>query len=128
LGAAAAKGLSTAAGTQLESAYAPSSPKGVYEIYLTPLGEDPHIAHLAITIHPGSGEILGIQDSRKRRVLRRLMTDWGLFIHGGRVAGLPGRIFIFLSGIALAVLFVTGLLYWFRRRRTARVRTSALAA
>ncbi|WP_445492018.1 siderophore utilization protein FsrB [Rhodopseudomonas sp. RCAM05734] len=42
-------------------------------------------------------------------------------LHSGRIAGLPGRILISLMGLVVAVLSVTGVVIWWRKRR-ARVR------
>lgn len=38
-------------------------------------------------------------------------------LHSGKIAGLPGRIVISLSGLAVAMLSVTGVLIWWRKRR-----------
>ncbi len=46
-----------------------------------------------------------------------LFADLQLPLHSGRVAGLPGRILVCATGIATAVLSVTGVLIWWRRRR-----------
>lgn len=45
------------------------------------------------------------------------MQRW---LHGGALLGWPGRILVFLSGIAMPVLFVTGLAAWLLRRRNRR--------
>lgn len=37
-------------------------------------------------------------------------------IHGGRIAGLPGRILIALAGLVTAMLSVTGIVIWWRKR------------
>jgi uncharacterized iron-regulated membrane protein len=47
-------------------------------------------------------------------------------LHSGRVAGLPGRIFIAFLGVAIAVLSITGVIIWNRKRRT-RVRRATTA-
>jgi uncharacterized iron-regulated membrane protein len=44
-------------------------------------------------------------------------------LHSGRILGLPGRILISISGILVALLSVTGIYIWLRKRRPAR-RTS----
>jgi uncharacterized iron-regulated membrane protein len=50
-------------------------------------------------------------------------------LHSGRLAGLPGRILISISGVVVAVLSVTGVLMWSRRRRAqARLRRDLPAA
>jgi uncharacterized iron-regulated membrane protein len=41
-------------------------------------------------------------------------------VHSGRVAGLPGRVLVFLCGWGVALLSVTGIIVWWKRRRTAR--------
>jgi uncharacterized iron-regulated membrane protein len=38
-------------------------------------------------------------------------------LHSGRIAGLPGRILVSLCGLAVAVLSVTGVLIWAKKRR-----------
>lgn len=45
-------------------------------------------------------------------------------LHSGRIFGLPGRILISLTGLAVAVLCVTGVIIWFRKRRS-RLRPKA---
>jgi uncharacterized iron-regulated membrane protein len=39
-------------------------------------------------------------------------------LHTGQIAGLPGRIFISVSGLAVAMLSITGIVIWWRKRRT----------
>jgi uncharacterized iron-regulated membrane protein len=38
-------------------------------------------------------------------------------LHSGRIAGLPGRILISLTGLVVAALSVTGVVIWWRKRR-----------
>jgi uncharacterized iron-regulated membrane protein len=47
-------------------------------------------------------------------------------LHSGRIAGLPGRIFIAFLGLAVAVLSISGVIIWHRKRRT-RVRRATKA-
>lgn len=42
-------------------------------------------------------------------------------LHSGRIAGLPGRILISLMGVAVAILSITGIVIWARKRRAALV-------
>lgn len=46
-----------------------------------------------------------------------VIDAWQLPLHSGKVAGWPGRIAIFLSGLALCSFVVTGLMLWARKRR-----------
>lgn len=41
-------------------------------------------------------------------------------LHSGRILGLPGRILISLMGVAVAVLSVTGVYLWWKKRRARR--------
>ncbi len=41
-------------------------------------------------------------------------------LHSGRIAGLPGRIVVSLLGLGVAVLSLTGVLIWLRKRRARR--------
>lgn len=52
------------------------------------------------------------------------VTNWLLSLHMAQVWGLPFRIFVCVMGIAVAVLSVTGVVIWWRKRR-ARVRRMA---
>jgi uncharacterized iron-regulated membrane protein len=45
---------------------------------------------------------------------------WQFPLHSGQIIGLPGRILISLSGLALALLAVTGLLVWLGKRKARR--------
>jgi len=38
-------------------------------------------------------------------------------IHSGRILGLPGRILVSIAGLAVALLSVTGVVIWYRKRR-----------
>ena len=48
-------------------------------------------------------------------------------VHSGRILGLPGRILISLMGLVVAVLSVTGVVIWWKKRRAARTRVSTTA-
>jgi uncharacterized iron-regulated membrane protein len=47
-------------------------------------------------------------------------------LHSGRIAGLPGRILISAMGLAVAILSVTGVVIWLRKR-SARLRPRTVA-
>jgi uncharacterized iron-regulated membrane protein len=51
-------------------------------------------------------------------------------LHSGRIAGLPGRIFVSALGVIVAIVAVTGVVIWSRKRRTrlALARHTKLAA
>jgi uncharacterized iron-regulated membrane protein len=39
-------------------------------------------------------------------------------LHGGRILGMPGRIMMSLLGVAVVMLSVTGIVIWWRKRRS----------
>jgi uncharacterized iron-regulated membrane protein len=43
-------------------------------------------------------------------------------LHSGQIAGLPGRILISLTGVTVAMLSITGVVIWLRKRRVQRLR------
>ena len=54
-------------------------------------------------------------------------------LHSGRIAGLPGRIIVSIMGIAVAMLSITGLVIWWKKRKARvaskrRKQEAALAA
>ncbi len=48
------------------------------------------------------------------------LTNWLYALHMANVFGLPYRIFVCLLGLAIALLSVTGVIIWWRKRRAAR--------
>lgn len=82
---------------------------------------DSHARRL-ITIDANSGAILADQHAASGSAGDIFML-WQYPLHSGKAFGWPGRIVIFLSGIMLTAICVTGLLIWWRKRR-ARSRES----
>jgi uncharacterized iron-regulated membrane protein len=37
-------------------------------------------------------------------------------LHSGRIAGIPGRVFLSFMGLVVALLSVTGIYIWFKKR------------
>jgi uncharacterized iron-regulated membrane protein len=50
-----------------------------------------------------------------------VLMQWMLPLHTGQIIGLPGRILICIVGIAVAMLSITGVVIWARKRRRAAV-------
>jgi uncharacterized iron-regulated membrane protein len=50
----------------------------------------------------------------------RLFAEWGQTLHNGRIGGFAGRLLAALTGVALALLIISGLLHWKARGRKAR--------
>lgn len=47
-------------------------------------------------------------------------------LHSGRIAGVPGRVLISIMGLMVAMLSVTGIVLWVRKRRAEGVRWRTL--
>lgn len=63
-----------------------------------------------------SGDVLGDSYPLRGTVVD-VMATLPRALHGGKVAGLPGRILVALAGVATAVLSITGVAIWWRKRR-----------
>jgi uncharacterized iron-regulated membrane protein len=49
-------------------------------------------------------------------------------LHSGRIAGLPGRILISLLGLVVAMLSITGIVIWAKKRGAQAARTATANA
>jgi len=81
----------------------------------------------SVTIAAADGRILHVHDALRAPLANRLY-DAAFPIHNGEIAGLPGRLLVLLAGLALPVLYVTGLLAWARKRRARRLNRPVSAA
>jgi uncharacterized iron-regulated membrane protein len=57
-----------------------------------------------------------------------VFMQWLLPLHAGRIIGLPGQIIVCLTGVAVAVLSITGVVIWARKRRSRAVLERVVAA
>ncbi len=93
----------------------PTSP--AYVVRLRQPGETPAwLGTTAVSIDPANGHILSVYDPRTARLIDRIF-DATLSIHNGEVGGLPGRILIMLSGLALATLYMLGVRAWWNGKK-----------
>ena len=74
-----------------------------------------------------SGQSLAIRDSRQSTAADAFLS-WQFPLHNGEAFGLVGRWIVFVSGLAPAVLYVTGCGIWWRKRRSRRRREAARTA
>lgn len=72
-----------------------------------------------ISIDPWTGALLRNAAARVQTRGQRFM-DMQLWMHNGAVWGWPGRIAVFASGVSLAMLYVTGVLFWLRKAAVRR--------
>lgn len=85
-----------------------------------------------IWIDRHTGTLLAVRDWKERTAADTFIA-WQFPLHNGEAFGLVGRWVVFAAGLTPAVLYVTGFLLWWRRRRSrkrqmhrsAAVRTTA---
>lgn len=112
-------------GAQLAWIETPATPAGTVRINLAQAGEPSRrFPRTNVWLDPYSGQIMAVRDAQRDSAGDAVLT-WLHPLHSGEAFGLTGRILVFLSGIASAVLFVTGVLRWAQRRTSARPVTSA---
>jgi uncharacterized iron-regulated membrane protein len=92
--------------------------------YRVRYGRPHHAGYGLSTIYVAGddGRILSVEEAGAGKagdVVAALMFP----LHTGQVAGLPGRILVCLSGIAVAVLSVTGVVVWWKKRAGRRARS-----
>lgn len=93
---------------------------GIYAISFH-ASRDNGIAPPTLYVDGNSGKILGRSEAFSGTIADKLL-DLPRPLHGGKIAGLPGRIIVALSGIGTIILSITGLLIWQRKRRARRAR------
>lgn len=106
----------------------PGPPSPRWQVTLRPEGSSPEArVRSAILVDPWSGAVLAEFSPRTRSWAEEALAlqRW---LHGGSVLGMPGRIAVFLAGLALPLLFTTGLLAWLGRQRAQRATQARRAA
>ena len=70
-----------------------------------------------VTVDAASGRVVHVYDPTAAPLSNRL-ADAAFSVHSMEVGGLIGRILLMLAGLALPVLYVTGIWAWLKKRRT----------
>jgi uncharacterized iron-regulated membrane protein len=97
---------------QLRWLETPAGTQGVFKITLYQQGEPSRrFPKTMVWIDQYSGKILAIRDP-KRQTAGDIFWTWLHPLHSGEIAGLTGRIIIFISGLLPLMLYVTGLIRW----------------
>ena len=118
--AAAAAALAHLPGQVVTGVLLPSRQRQAWQVTTRPAESSPEVrARSFITIDPWSGAVLEERGPRTRGAGEEAMA-MQRWLHGGALLGWGGRILVFLSGLAMPVLFVTGLAAWLLRRRNRR--------
>jgi len=95
-------------------------PRGIYMVRFWPPGESAVSKQSNVILPLTGGRIIRVQRPAPFSLASLYKTDFAANIHSGAILGLPGRIVMFLAGLCLPLLFVTGaLMWWWGRRKQA---------
>lgn len=101
----------------------PSKPTAGYLFYLKREGDVHRLGDTIVWVHPGTGDILFERSARNRTAGESVM-HWLFPLHSGTAFGKPGKIAMFVTGIAMLLMFPTGLWVWLRKKRAAAFETT----
>ena len=125
LAAAVRLGLEALGGGEvrwIESSDAKAATPIVLRVHLE--GDPGHrFPHARVWLHPTTGAVLRTLDARQGGAADRVLA-WLHPLHNGEAFGTLGRGVVLLAGLAPAVLLLTGVLRWIRKR-SARARLAA---
>lgn len=120
--AAAEIAIARVPGARLSWLRTPRDAADTYQAWLRRPGDVRRTYGDAIVwIDQWSGAVLLVRD---RRTMPRgeAFLHWQFPLHSGEAFGLLGRLTVFTAGLTPLLLFVTGSLIWWRKRRARRVR------
>ncbi|NOU14972.1 MAG: PepSY domain-containing protein [Methylococcaceae bacterium] len=99
----------------------PDGQVGTYRIVLYQEGEPSlRFPKTTVWIDQYSGIVLSIRDPKEEYAGDTFM-NWLHPLHNGEIAGMTGRVVVFISGFVPAILYVTGLIRWLQKRRAKRI-------
>ena len=99
----------------------PEDAKGVYQVGRQAVpGLSAYWSERVVSIDQYSGEILDVRAPDMRRSAGETFLDWQWPLHSGQAFGMPGRLLVCVSGLACPVIYVTGVLMWWRKRAARR--------
>ncbi|MBM3342913.1 MAG: PepSY domain-containing protein [Betaproteobacteria bacterium] len=96
--------------------HVPSKPTAGYLFYLKHAGDVHRLGDTIIWVHPGSGEIL-FECSARNRTKGETVMHWLFPLHSGTAFGAVGKVAMCVTGLAMLLMFPTGLWVWLRKRR-----------
>lgn len=94
----------------------PSKPTAGYLFYLKHAGDVHRLGDTIVWVHPGSGDIL-FERSARNRTAGEAVMHWLFPLHSGTAFGSAGKIAMCVTGLAMLLMFPTGLWVWLRKRR-----------
>jgi uncharacterized iron-regulated membrane protein len=94
----------------------PQKPTDAYRIRKKFPQEDWHFGRSFVFLDQFSGEVLQVKDGRNPNLGDRVLASFTP-LHYGTFWGLPSRILYVFVGLSPLVLFITGLVMWWHRKR-----------
>lgn len=95
----------------------PSDAQSSYNIKLYQDGEpSKRFPKTTVWLDQYSGKILSVRDPQAEGFSDTFLS-WMHPLHSGEIAGLPGRIVVFICGFVPCVLYVTGFIRWQQKRK-----------
>lgn len=105
-------------GGDLYGIFPPSNPTGVYLVsHRRVPGLSAFWSERWVVIDQYSGAVLEVRAPDTRRTAGETFLAWQWPLHSGQAFGWPGRLAVFVSGLACPIIYVTGVLMWWRKRR-----------
>lgn len=105
----------------------PEGETGVYRISMIDVPELSRFwSERQVIVDQYDGTILKVQDPSTRKTAGQTFIEWQWPLHSGKAFGWPGRIVIFLTGLACPLIFVTGVIRWLQKRRAKAHRNSQI--
>jgi uncharacterized iron-regulated membrane protein len=97
--------------------YAATQPTDTYTVCKDGVAEQGSLLHRrCVVIDQYSGKILDVDDPTIGTA-GEVFTHWQWPLHSGQAFGWTGWILVFLSGLACPLLFVTGVIRWWQKRK-----------
>lgn len=106
-------------GGRLQVIYGAPLPTQTYTVCLTGIHSPTSLLdRRCVVMDRYSGKILDLDDpSLESATAGEIFTHWQWPLHSGQAFGMTGRILVFLTGLACPLLFVTGVIRWWQKRR-----------
>ena len=114
---AADAALDAVPGSWLGFILRPLGPQPFFLIRVFPPGENAVARQTTVFVNRYTGEIIRLSAPAAPTWMSLLSADFAASLHSGAIAGLPGRVVMFVAGLFFPALFATGFLLWWRRRK-----------
>lgn len=112
---AADSALEAVPGSWLGFILRPLGPQPFYLIRVFPPGENTVSKQTTVFVNRHTGGIIRVSAPAAPTWTSLLSADFAASLHSGAIAGLPGRLVMFIAGLFFPALFVTGIILWWRR-------------